>query len=304
MNAQVQLPIDSAAKIYLMRNDFGLYKIGISINPEDRRAQIENSSGVPTTILDLFDSADAYQEEQALHSVLKDVRRCGEWFALGDDQAARDCVSRGLRLIRGASDDGETLKLAAQYRLSLEAVEHALREAGAEASCCDSKVFLRVQGRLLTGQQALKVATAVVHSSLVNAGYCRPDRNVIAQYIEAISLMRTVVPDSKATPQQEALSRWAAECLCLGPDLVTSSAKLLGSWRRYAAATGQAAGSARWLGAAMRELGFMPWRSSGCRGWRGAALKETSNNTQPQGEAPCSTTTMTNPASACAPGWP
>ncbi|WP_313128833.1 GIY-YIG nuclease family protein [Stutzerimonas nitrititolerans] len=269
----MQLPIDTPAKIYLMRNDFGLYKIGISINPEDRRAQIENSSGVPVTILDLFDSIDAYQEEQALHSALKDVRRCGEWFALGDDQAARACVTRGLNFIRKAPDDAVPIERTTKYQMGIEDVERALRETSSNLYSTGDKVHLFYQERLLVGTPALKVATAVVHSSLVKAGYYRPDRSVITQYLEALALMRAPAPKKETG----LLNHWLAECCHTAQGLTAPNGALFESWRRYAEAAGEDAGSLKRFSQSMRKFGFVPYRTGKERGFHKVALKAGGN---------------------------
>ncbi|GEM_PF-2063092 len=371
MNAQVQLPIDSAAKIYLMRNDFGLYKIGISINPEDRRAQIENSSGVPVTILEVFDSADAYQEEQALHLELKDVRRCGEWFALGDDKAARECISLGLNRIRKAPESELPIERTTTYQMGIEDVEQALKETGSNLYSDRGQVHLFYRERLLVGAPAMKVAAALAHSSLIKAGYYRPDRSVICQYLEALALLRPKAPEAS-----ELLNQWIAECCHAAQGLTAPAGALFASWRRYAEAAGEQAGSIKRFSQAMRDSGYSPYRTSEERGFRNVALRASGDEfskslselpkqqsdremtatellqligwptsrkhqiragatlraigvphriingrtvyqlgqlagdnrrRQPaptQGEAPCSTTTMTSQASACAPDWP
>lgn len=269
MNAQVQLPVNGAAKIYLMRNDFGLYKIGISINPEDRRAQIENSSGVPVTILEVFDSADAYQEEQALHLELKDVRRCGEWFALGDDKAARECISLGLNRIRKAPEDEPAIERTTTYQMGIEDVEQALKETGGTLFSIGDKVHLLYQERRLIGSPALKVATALVHSSLVKAGYYRPERSLISQYLEAIALIQVAIQEKEAA----LLNRWIADCCHTALGMSTSISVLFESWRRYAEAADEEAGSVKRFSQSMRKCGFVPYRTSKERGFHTVALK-------------------------------
>lgn len=73
-------------KIYLMKNDFGLYKIGISNNPVKRANTITNNSGVPTEVVNTWDAYHPYRTEQYLHKNFKHLRLKGEWFKLKDKQ--------------------------------------------------------------------------------------------------------------------------------------------------------------------------------------------------------------------------
>lgn len=67
-------------KIYLMKNDFGLHKIGISLNPKKRAMEVSNSSGVPTEVVSVWESYNAYATEQRLHKHFSAKRKSGEWF--------------------------------------------------------------------------------------------------------------------------------------------------------------------------------------------------------------------------------
>ena len=69
-------------KVYLMRNDFDLYKIGISNNPKKRAADIANNAGVPTTLIKSWESFNAPVTEKRLHEKFKGSRKKGEWFSL------------------------------------------------------------------------------------------------------------------------------------------------------------------------------------------------------------------------------
>lgn len=72
----------SKQKIYLMKNEIGLYKIGISNNPEKRARDISNNCGVPTSLIKHWDSYNAFATEQRLHKVFAEKRKSGEWFKL------------------------------------------------------------------------------------------------------------------------------------------------------------------------------------------------------------------------------
>lgn len=68
--------------LYIMRNAFNLYKIGIATDVNRRRKQVENSSGAETEILHTFDtySISAEKVEKFLHSYFDNYRTKGEWF--------------------------------------------------------------------------------------------------------------------------------------------------------------------------------------------------------------------------------
>ncbi len=68
--------------LYLMENEFGLVKIGISKNPRKRADSISNSSGVPTKVIAFWTVYDlAANVESRLHEKFKNSRRAGEWFS-------------------------------------------------------------------------------------------------------------------------------------------------------------------------------------------------------------------------------
>ena len=67
--------------IYILENDFGLYKIGLTRDDvEVRTANIESSSGVPTKVLDCFTTQGLEKVENVLHSHHSKYRTVGEWF--------------------------------------------------------------------------------------------------------------------------------------------------------------------------------------------------------------------------------
>lgn len=69
-------------RLYLMENAFQMSKIGISVNPERRRIQLENACGVPVHLVKCWHTLDktAYEVEQALHVEFSRRRMGGEWF--------------------------------------------------------------------------------------------------------------------------------------------------------------------------------------------------------------------------------
>lgn len=71
---------DNIQKLYLMENELGRYKIGISVNPEGRRTTIEMASGVSVKLLHTWDCILAESLEKVLHRKLKEHHFKGEWF--------------------------------------------------------------------------------------------------------------------------------------------------------------------------------------------------------------------------------
>ena len=68
-------------KLYLMKNEFGMLKIGISSNANKRRTDLMNSSGIDIDLLGVWHIVgSAYDVEQKLHEQFKDFRLKGEWF--------------------------------------------------------------------------------------------------------------------------------------------------------------------------------------------------------------------------------
>lgn len=69
--------------VYLMWGaGTGLYKIGISDQPERRRRQLANASGLDVRIVSVWEVWNARETERVLHRYFRDVRREGEWFQM------------------------------------------------------------------------------------------------------------------------------------------------------------------------------------------------------------------------------
>lgn len=71
---------------------------------------------------------------------------------------------------------------------------------------------------------------------------------------------------------QDVFGQWLDECCQLGPVHRGGNARLFGSWRRYAEAAGEDAGSAKSFGQAMRKRGFEAYRGGNERGFKGVDL--------------------------------
>lgn len=67
--------------LYLMKNELGLYKIGVSSKPLSRRSEISRNSGVNVDLLKVYlPDEDSFTIEQKLHKLLNEYRTVGEWF--------------------------------------------------------------------------------------------------------------------------------------------------------------------------------------------------------------------------------
>lgn len=67
--------------LYLMKNELGLFKIGISKNPSKRRNEIKNASGVNVELIKAWETTkQAASVERKLHTIFANKRTHGEWF--------------------------------------------------------------------------------------------------------------------------------------------------------------------------------------------------------------------------------
>jgi hypothetical protein len=67
--------------LYIMRNEMGRLKIGVSKHPHKRRSDLENTSGFKVQLLYVMETkAPADQVEKALHNAFSNYRTAGEWF--------------------------------------------------------------------------------------------------------------------------------------------------------------------------------------------------------------------------------
>lgn len=86
-------------KLYVIENDLGLIKIGISHDVQKRLKQIEQTSGIPCKIIfELTVGDDVNVLEKALHKMYSGENTVGEWFDFGDDYGgARECLEENIR---------------------------------------------------------------------------------------------------------------------------------------------------------------------------------------------------------------
>ena len=72
--------------LYLIKEDnSNHYKIGVSINPEDRLKSLQTASKTKLNIVAYCVHENAYEVEQSIHAILNDCRKCGEWFELDEE---------------------------------------------------------------------------------------------------------------------------------------------------------------------------------------------------------------------------
>lgn len=75
-------------KIYLIKSlNEGVYKIGVSKDPNKRISQLQTGNSSPLEIMVLYESNNAYKIEKALHRRFYHLNEKGEWFNLSQNEA-------------------------------------------------------------------------------------------------------------------------------------------------------------------------------------------------------------------------
>lgn len=84
----------------------------------------------------------------------------------------------------------------------------------------------------------------------------------------------TVVADATRDyfDDQDVFGQWLEECCERRETSDESNSRLFASWRRYAEAAGERAGSTKAFGELMRKRGFEPYRTKQARGFKGVCL--------------------------------
>lgn len=75
-------------QVYLLKNDAGQYKIGVSRNARNRARQLSGSGPLAIEIVAVGESDHAWEKEAELHLRFAYKRIRGEWFSLNDDDVA------------------------------------------------------------------------------------------------------------------------------------------------------------------------------------------------------------------------
>lgn len=81
---------------------------------------------------------------------------------------------------------------------------------------------------------------------------------------------------------QDVFGQWLDECCDLGGIHAGSNARLFASWRRYAEAAGEDAGSAKSFSQALRKRGFEPYRKANERGFKGVDVTPPATDESPR----------------------
>jgi hypothetical protein len=79
----------AASNVYVFKSDHGLVKIGKSGNPEKRLKYVQCASGLALNLAHVRELKNAAAVEHAAHVLLRDKRRCGEWFDVSIEDAIK-----------------------------------------------------------------------------------------------------------------------------------------------------------------------------------------------------------------------
>jgi len=77
-----------AGCVYLIRSDVGYYKIGRTVNPDNRITTFAVKLPFDVDYICVIETPDMYGLERELHQRFASKRVNGEWFALNDDDVA------------------------------------------------------------------------------------------------------------------------------------------------------------------------------------------------------------------------
>ena len=74
-------------KLYLLKNEIGMYKVGISCDPFSHANTLANAAGIEVVVVAIWDTGSiaAQAVETDLHRRFKPLRMRGEWFDFGKD---------------------------------------------------------------------------------------------------------------------------------------------------------------------------------------------------------------------------
>lgn len=93
---------DTSGYVYLIQSATGYCKIGSSRSVPNRLKQLQCGNPERLTLVHQFFSANAQQDELALHARFADRRVRNEWFALSDEDIARICAPTTNDVQQGA----------------------------------------------------------------------------------------------------------------------------------------------------------------------------------------------------------
>jgi hypothetical protein len=78
-------PTHDDQEVYVIEHELGLYKIGISMNPEKRLRELQVGNPFTLTLRQTANPVNARRVEKHLHDTLSRYHFRGEWFDLPDD---------------------------------------------------------------------------------------------------------------------------------------------------------------------------------------------------------------------------
>ena len=76
----------SGQHLYVMQNEFGLIKIGRSVDVERRRLSLQSTDRCAISVVEIY--AGCGDIEESIHLDMADYRFAGEWFDGSDDARA------------------------------------------------------------------------------------------------------------------------------------------------------------------------------------------------------------------------
>lgn len=142
----------AAKSVYVMQSDSGLFKFGISSNPDWRRKSLQGASGSPIRLVHTTEPrADARMIEGAAHELLAPKRKLGEWFDVNLEEAmaaisiAIETAESGLmkpsnlRVIRFPDDMLEAVDKIIAERFGQPERNAVIRELVADALAARAK---------------------------------------------------------------------------------------------------------------------------------------------------------------------
>ena len=93
--------------VYVIGDEAGRHKIGVSATPERRRAHLQTERKTKLTLVATYQSPTGrgWAIESKAHALLSDCRLSGEWFAVTADQAM-ETVQRALEMVEATPPTG------------------------------------------------------------------------------------------------------------------------------------------------------------------------------------------------------
>ena len=85
---EIAKPTQKKGFVYLIKGEFGRYKIGASKNPKKRLADLKLASAENHTLISFREFENPFKTEEELHARYKNKRKHSEWFELSDTEVA------------------------------------------------------------------------------------------------------------------------------------------------------------------------------------------------------------------------